>query len=94
MAEENQGSESALENWVSDIARKLDVDPRLVDIPLLLDVARDAAHNVTRTAAPVATFLVGMAAAQHGGTRHAVIEAAKQVQVHASSLEAKNGPPT
>jgi hypothetical protein len=88
MAEENPGGESVLEGWVNGLATMLNVDPRLVDIPLLLDVARDAAHNVTRTAAPVATFVVGLAAAQHGGTQQAVIEAAKQVQDHASSFEA------
>jgi hypothetical protein len=34
-----------------------------VDVDLLLDVARDAAHNVTRPAAPVTTYLLGIAVA-------------------------------
>lgn len=32
-------------------------------IAVVLDLARDAAHNITRPAAPVATFVLGLAAA-------------------------------
>jgi hypothetical protein len=38
-------------------------------------VARDVAHNVARPAAPLSTFLIGLAAAKNGGTT-ADIEAA------------------
>ena len=32
-----------------------------VDVDLILDVAKDAAHNVQRPAAPVTTYLLGLA---------------------------------
>ena len=38
-----------------------------VDLHLLLDIARDAAHAVDRPAAPVTTYLLGYAAALAGG---------------------------
>ena len=56
-------AESELEEWVSELAEVLGVDPGEVDVNALLDVARDAAHGVTRPAAPLATYLVGYAVA-------------------------------
>jgi len=50
-----------LEAWVAALARELDLDLTNVDVAALLDVARDAAHGVTRPAAPLATYLVGYA---------------------------------
>ena len=38
-----------------------------VDETLILDLARDAAHNVERPAAPISTFLLGYAAAASSG---------------------------
>ena len=43
----------------------LDLDVEIDDI---LDLARDAAHQVERPAAPLTTFLVGYAAALRGGS--------------------------
>lgn len=64
-----------LDAWVTELAAALGVDASAVDRALLLDVARDAAHNVARPAAPLTTFLVGLAAGRHGGTAEAVSEA-------------------
>jgi Domain of unknown function (DUF6457) len=47
-----------LSAWVADLSRELGVDAP-VDIRLLLDVARDAAHNVDRPVAPLTTFVLG-----------------------------------
>jgi hypothetical protein len=44
----------------------LDVEVDL-DEALILDVAREAAHNVERPAAPITTFLLGYAAARSEG---------------------------
>ena len=52
-----------LDTWITALCRELDLDVT-VDDTLLLDVARDAAHNVERPAAPVSTYLLGVAAAQ------------------------------
>jgi len=52
-----------LDDWIGEVCAALDLPPELVDHrPLLLDLARDAAHSVMRPAAPVTTFLVGYAA--------------------------------
>lgn len=42
-----------------------DVD---IDVEAVLDLAGDAAHGVVRPAAPVTTFLVGLAAGRAGAT--------------------------
>lgn len=70
-----------LQEWVDQLAAELGVPPEvgtddLIDV--LLDTARDAAHNVARPAAPLTTFLVGYAAAARGGGPDAVRAAADQ----------------
>jgi Domain of unknown function (DUF6457) len=69
-----------LDEWVAALAAELDVDPEVVDVRLLLDVARDAAHNVDRPAAPLSTFLVGYAAGLRGGGTDKVTAAALATQ--------------
>ncbi|MFD8817443.1 NTP transferase domain-containing protein [Streptomyces sp. NPDC059627] len=64
-----------LDEWISAVKDELGIDLD-VDIRLLLDLARDAAHGVDRPAAPLTTFLVGYAAAQGKGGAEAVTEAA------------------
>lgn len=59
---------SQLDAWVTALSEELELDPVDVDVQLLLDVARDAAHSVTRPAAPLTTFLVGYAAGRGGMT--------------------------
>lgn len=50
-----------LDEWVDKVCDELNIDED-VDIDELLDLARDVAHGVERRAAPIATFLVGLAA--------------------------------
>jgi hypothetical protein len=66
-----------LQEWMALLGEELGV-PGDVDIGLLLDVAKDAAHSVSRPAAPLTTFLVGYAAAASGGGPDAVRSAAEQ----------------
>jgi hypothetical protein len=54
-----------LHDWIDELCDALDVEVDL-DEALLLDVARIAAHNVARPAAPITTFLLGYAAAKIG----------------------------
>ena len=61
-----------LESWTTRLAAELGVDPATVEVSLLLDLARDAAHNVARPAAPLTTFLVGLAAGLRGGDAESV----------------------
>ena len=52
-----------MKDWVEALRRELAVDAD-VDVDLVLDVAKDAAHGVQRPAAPVTTYLVGYAVAR------------------------------
>lgn len=70
----------ALDDWLAELATALGVDVGALDRDLLLDVARDAAHGIARPAAPLTTFLVGLAAGHRGGGPDAVREAAQTAQ--------------
>lgn len=58
----------ALDEWLAALAARLGLDAADVPIGAVLDVAHDVAHNVARPAAPLSTYLVGLAAARSGGT--------------------------
>lgn len=51
-----------MQNWVDAVKQALDLEAE-VDVDLILDVAKDAAHGVQRPAAPVTTYLLGLAVA-------------------------------
>ena len=65
-----------LDAWVAELSEELGIEPASVDRNLLLDVARDAARGIARPAAPLTTFLVGLAAGRAGGDAAAVRDAA------------------
>jgi hypothetical protein len=69
-----------LDLWTAELAEALGLDPAVVDRTVLLDVARDAAHSVARPAAPLTTFLVGLAAGRRGGTAEDIRECAALAQ--------------
>ena len=54
-----------LHDWIDELCDALDIETEF-DEGLVLDLARDAAHNVERPAAPITTYLLGFAAATHG----------------------------
>ncbi|MGW6745738.1 NTP transferase domain-containing protein [Streptomyces sp. NPDC055025] len=69
---------NVLDEWITAVKDELGIELD-VDIHVLLDLARDAAHGVARPAAPLTTFLVGYAAARAGGDGpEAVAEAARK----------------
>jgi hypothetical protein len=68
-----------LDDWIAALTAELGLDVD-VDVQLLLEVARDAAHNVDRPAAPLTTFLIGYAAGLRADDPAAVTEAAGQAQ--------------
>ena len=68
-----------MDEWIDAVRQELGLDSA-VDIDVILDVARVAAHNVARPAAPVTTFLLGVAAA--GGAD--VADAARRIEALAS----------
>jgi molybdopterin-guanine dinucleotide biosynthesis protein A len=50
-----------LDEWVVEAAALVGIDPADVPIGTVLELARRAAHGVARPAAPVTTFLLGLA---------------------------------
>lgn len=50
-----------LDEWIKAACAELGIDPGEVHRDLILDVARDVAHGVARPAAPLTTYLVGLA---------------------------------
>ena len=64
-----------MQAWIDAVCAELNL-PSDVNVDLILDVARDAAHNVERPAAPVTTFLLGILVGRGMG----VIEAAAKIQ--------------
>lgn len=51
----------ALNEWLEAAAKELELDSGEVDIATVLDVAKHVAHEVARPAAPLSTFLLGLA---------------------------------
>ncbi|KKD09706.1 NTP transferase domain-containing protein [Streptomyces sp. WM6386] len=80
-----------LDEWISAVKDELGIDLD-VDTGVLLDLARDAAHNVARPAAPLTTFLVGYAAAQAGGGPQTVAEVARKAAGLALGWSEENAP--
>lgn len=54
---------STLDDWVTEASAALGLQDE-VDTGLLLDLAREAAHAVARPAAPLTTYLLGLAVAR------------------------------
>ncbi|MEV0221979.1 NTP transferase domain-containing protein [Streptomyces sp. NPDC050704] len=79
-----------LDEWITAVKDELGIDLD-VDISILLDLARDAAHGVARPAAPLTTFLVGYAAARAEGGPEAVAEAARKATALALRWAAEDG---
>lgn len=61
---------NVLEEWLSQASTALGLpeDTGAVHRDLVLDLARDVAHGVARPAAPLTTFLLGLAAGRGGGS--------------------------
>lgn len=53
---------SRLDDWADAVVAELGL-PTGVDVRTVLDLARDVAHGVDRPAAPLTSWLVGMAVA-------------------------------
>jgi uncharacterized protein DUF6457 len=74
---------SALDEWATQASRALGLpDLGVADRQLVLDVAREVAHNVVRPAAPLSTFLLGVAVGRGGdlvAIANALIEQARSM---------------
>ena len=65
--------------WVEALAEDLGLDPDVVDVEAVLDLAREAAAGVGRPAVPLTAFLVGCAVGARGGGRQTFDAVAAQV---------------
>lgn len=82
-----------MHEWIAAAKAELGIDLD-VDIAGLLDMTKVVAHEVTRPAAPLTSFLVGYAAALQGGGAGGVSEANRKVTELAErwAAEHENGP--
>ncbi|GGD40707.1 hypothetical protein GCM10010915_21930 [Microbacterium faecale] len=62
MSDQRHLPPEALDEWTRAACAELGLSRADVDISLVLDLARDIAHGVARPAAPLTTFLTGLAA--------------------------------
>lgn len=81
---EEQETKATMKTWINAVCAQLNLPPD-VNVDVILDAARVVAHNVERPAAPVTTFLLGLAVA--GGTD--VNEAAAKIQNLATTWPAR-----
>ena len=81
-----------LHDWIDELCDVLDVDAE-VDEGLILDLARDAAHNVERPAAPITTYLLGYAAALHGANPEKLEQLAAAATALAERWDGKDPSP-
>ncbi|HWG01915.1 MAG TPA: DUF6457 domain-containing protein [Trebonia sp.] len=72
---------NTLDEWVTKVCAELDLPADVMDRDLLLGLAGEAAHAVVRPAAPLTTFLVGVAV----GQGRALPEAAERVRALAAA---------
>ena len=81
--------DAALTRWAAELAADLGIE-QVLDVDTVLQLAADAAHGVMRPAAPVTTFLVGLAIGRAGDDPARVAEIQTQV---ASALTRWPTPP-
>ncbi len=81
-----------LHDWIDELCDVLDLDAE-VDEALVLDLARAAAHNVQRPAAPITTYLLGLAAGRGDADPETIEALAERATLLAQSWERPAGAP-
>ena len=76
-----------LHDWIDELADVLDVETE-VDEGLILDLARVAAQNVQKTAAPITSYLLGFAAGAGDANPEQIERLAAKAQQLAGVLDA------
>lgn len=67
-----------MDDWLQHVASELGVEPP-AGVEPLLDAARVVAHSVERRAAPLTTYLIGLAAARPGADVNALCSQVEQL---------------
>jgi hypothetical protein len=78
----------ALDAWAAALREHFGLAEDDIPIPLILDLARDVAGAVARPAAPLSTFVAGLAAGRAGGAPTDVAAAVAAVTELAAAWEA------
>ena len=55
------GGQTGVDRWIAAVGAELGLDPADVPVRAVLDLARVAAHQVERPAAPLTAFMLGLA---------------------------------
>ncbi len=86
---------SVLDEWLAVASAEggLDEGTGAAYRDLVLDLARDVAHGVARPAAPLTTFLLGLAAGRAGGSAADVERLAAALTQAAAAWTAEHGAP-
>lgn len=79
-----------LDEWLDELKHALGIEDD-IDVKELLDVARVVAHKVERRAAPVTTYVIGVAAGRAGGDPAAVADASRKTMELARAWEGPAG---
>ncbi|WP_425308615.1 DUF6457 domain-containing protein [Ammonicoccus fulvus] len=71
-----------LSEWVQTLTDRLDTDFAMDEesMHIILDLARDAAHGIARPAAPLTTFIIGLAVGQGASLGAAAAQATELIQ--------------
>jgi enoyl-CoA hydratase/carnithine racemase len=75
---------TTLQGWFEAACAELDVHADESTVRVILDLARDVAHQVERPAAPVTSFVLGLAV----GAGMSLAEAAERLRVLAATWPA------
>jgi len=81
-----------LHDWIDELSDVLDVETE-VDEGLVLDLARTAAHNVARPAAPITAYLLGVAAGSRAADPDEVERLAGRAQALAEGWDRPSDAP-
>ena len=86
---------SSLEDWYAEVSRQLGI-PDAVGWErapvVVLDLARDVAHGVDRPAAPLTSFLLGVAVGRADDARGSLDDLAERVKALISQYGSKSAP--
>jgi len=82
---------NVLDEFTRTVSQALGLDESALDRDLVLNLTKDVAHSVARPAAPLAAFLVGLAAGKAGGSADDVRAAAQKVAALANGYTAPDG---
>ena len=71
--DERKGGSTVMDEWLAAACAELDIEGE-IDVDAVPDLARDVAHGVERPAAPVSTFLLGLAVGRGGDLKAAAAQ--------------------